>query len=161
MNWMLFFSIILFYFILVLVNIPASFIGIELYPDDKPRLWYQPRGIVISAIWFVLFTFLGIARYQLIITENEDAVRWLIFLAIVSAGYVYYTVGLARVTALSEAGLGLLGNVLLMVLTSLVIYKLLLVSLKAALLVLPLLGWTAYASLINIGELTLRHKTEK
>lgn len=65
MNWTLIFSILIFYGILIVVNIPAPFIGLEFEDGSKPKLWYQPPGFVIPVIWFILFALLGIARYIL------------------------------------------------------------------------------------------------
>jgi tryptophan-rich sensory protein len=69
MNWILILSILLFYRILILLNIPASFLGLEFESDSKPRLWFQPPGFVIPVVWFVLFTLMGIARCKLLKTE--------------------------------------------------------------------------------------------
>ncbi|MFA0963446.1 hypothetical protein AB9P05_16700 [Roseivirga sp. BDSF3-8] len=60
MIWALVFSVLIFYGILILVNIPAPFIGLNFDNDETPKLWYAPPGFVIPVIWFVLFTLLGI-----------------------------------------------------------------------------------------------------
>lgn len=155
MNWMLFFSIVLFYLILVVINIPASFLGIEFESDTKPRRWYQPSGFVISIIWFILFTLLGIARYILIVDENGEKAWWLISLAVLFASYAYYTLGLAKITGISALWLGLIGNIVVIAFATLVVYNLLMVSQTAAMLVIPVIIWMAYASLIVIGEMKL------
>ena len=56
-------SLFLLYGILIGVNLPAPFLGLE-FDNDPPaqRLWYAPPGWVIPAAWFVLFALLAAAR---------------------------------------------------------------------------------------------------
>jgi tryptophan-rich sensory protein len=155
MTWPLLLSICLFYGILILVNIPAPFIGLEFERDSTTRLWYQPPGFVIPVVWFILFTLLGIARYTLLQTQQPQLQGWLFGLAFVCASYAYYTLGLAKLTAISALWFGLFGNILVILLAAWVVWQLLPVSRAAALLTAPVILWTAYASLIVWGEMKL------
>lgn len=153
MNWSLIANILLFYGILTIVNIPAPFIGLEFEAETKPRLWYQPPGFVISVAWFVLFTLLGVARYQLV-QLGQDSATWLIVgLAVLCATYAYYTLGLAKLTGVSALWFGLWGNLAVIVFTAFVAIQLWSEAKAAAYLVLPVSLWTAYATLIVIGEM--------
>lgn len=150
---MLILSILLFYAILIVVNIPAPLLGLEFESGNNPRLWYQPPGFVISIAWFVLFTLLGIARYLLVESGQGQLTGWLIALAVLCASYAYYTLGLARLTGIPGLWFGLIGNILVIVFAVIVAYRLLHALPAAGWLVVPVVVWTAYASLIVIGEM--------
>ncbi len=153
MNWPLITNILLFYGILILVNIPAPFIGLEFEPETKPRLWYQPPGFVIPIVWFVLFTLLGIARYHLV-QNGQAAASWLLIgLAILCATYAYYTLGFAKLTGISALWFGLWGNLAVIAFAFFVAARLWPTAMMAAYLVLPIALWTSYATLIVLGEM--------
>ncbi len=155
MAWTIIASILLFYAILILVNIPAPFVGLEFEKDTNPRLWFQPPGYVIPIIWFILFTLLGVARYSLLASQQPQFQGWLFLLAFLCATYAYYTLGLAKLTNISALWFGLFGNMLVILVSAFVVWKLLPVSRTAAFLTLPIIIWTAYASLIVLGEMKL------
>lgn len=148
-------SILIFYGILVTVNIPAPFIGLDFDNGETSKLWYAPPGFVIPIIWFVLFTLLGIGRYDLIQTEFNAYQWWLFGLAFLCATYAYYTLGLAKLTNVSALWFGLFGNIVVILFAAFVVYKLLPISKTAALLTIPVIIWTAFASLIVVGEMRL------
>lgn len=148
-------SILIFYGILVVVNIPAPFIGLEFESDNVPRLWYQPPGYVIPIVWFVLFALLGTARYNLVESGEADFQWWLFSLALLCAAYAYYTLGFARLTHISALWFGLIGNIVVILFAAIVVYKLLPVSKAAAFLTIPVMVWTTFATLIVIGEMKL------
>jgi tryptophan-rich sensory protein len=153
MNWPLIINILLFYSILIIVNIPAPFIGLEFESETKPRLWYQPPGFVIPIAWFVLFTLLGTARYELMKAGQDSATWLLILLAVLCAAYAYYTLGLAKLTGISALWFGLWGNLVVIVFAIFVALRLWPDAKVAACLVLPVSLWTAYATLIVLGEM--------
>jgi tryptophan-rich sensory protein len=66
-----------------------------------------------------------------------------------------YTLGLAILTGISALWYGLIGNITVILFAPIVVIKLYTVSLTAALLTLPVIVWTAFASLIVIGEMKL------
>jgi tryptophan-rich sensory protein len=111
MTWTLLTSVVLFYALLILVNVPAPLLGLKFESDPAPRLWYQPPGYVIPIVWFVLFTLMGVARYQLLQTPQPQLQGWLFGLAFLCATYAYFTLGLAKLTHISALWFGLLGNV--------------------------------------------------
>ena len=155
MAWTLILSILSFYGILIAVNIPAPFLGLDFESGETPKLWYAPPGFVIPIVWFVLFTLLGIGRYNLIRTEENNYQWWLYGLAFLCATYAYYTLGFAKLTDISALWFGLIGNIVVILFTAFVVYKLLPINKTAALLTIPVIVWTAFASLIVIGEMKL------
>jgi tryptophan-rich sensory protein len=155
MTWTLILSILTFYGILIAVNIPAPFIGLEFEKGETPRLWYAPPGYLIPIVWFVLFTLLGIGRYNLIQTRSTGHQWWLYGLAILCATYAYYTLGFAKLTQISALWFGLIGNFVVILFAAFVVYKLLPVNKTAALLTIPVIVWTTFASIIVIGEMKL------
>lgn len=155
MNWALLLNILIFCGILILVNIPAPFLELEFESDNKPRLWYQPQGFVIPIIWFILFALLGIARHSLLQNGLPHLQGWLFSLAVLCATYAYYTLGLAKLTDLSALWYGLFGNVAVILFAGFVTFKLYPASNIAALLTLPVVIWTSFATLIVLGEMRI------
>jgi tryptophan-rich sensory protein len=115
MAWTIFKSILLVYSILILVNIPASLIRWEFENEPSRRLWYQPPGVVIPIVWFVLFNLLGFARYTLLQASHASLQGWLFGLAFLCATYAYYTLGLVKLTQVSALWLALFGNIAVIV----------------------------------------------
>ncbi|MBE9178573.1 tryptophan-rich sensory protein [Oculatella sp. LEGE 06141] len=155
MNGPLIANIVLMYGILIGVNLPAPLLGLDFQEDSvRQRLWYEPPGYVIPIVWFVLFTLLGIARYELARRNPGGNIHWLITgLAILCATYAYYTLGLSKLTGVSALWFGLVGNVAVILSALLVAYQLGTASMTASLLVVPVAVWTVYATAIVIGEL--------
>lgn len=149
-------SILTFYGILILVNVPAPFIGLNFDSGETPKLWFAPPGFVIPIVWFILFTLLGIGRHNLIRANSDHYQWWLYGLALLCATYAYYTLGFAKLTNISALWFGLIGNVVVILFAAFVVYKLQPINKTAALLTIPVIIWTAYASLIVIGEIKLK-----
>lgn len=149
-------SILIFYSVLIVVNIPAPFIGLEFEGDTEPRLWYQPPGFVIPIVWFILFTLLAFARTYLITQGDASLQYWLYALAFLCATYAYYTLGLSKLTGISALWYGLFGNLAVIAFALFVVWMLYPVSRVAAYLTLPVIIWTAYASIIVLGEMRLQ-----
>lgn len=145
-------NILLMYGILIVVNIPAPFLGLEFESDSDPRLWYAPPGFVIPLMWFVLFTLLGTARHILQVKQAGRG-ELILILALLCATYAYYTLGLAKLTGISALWYGLIGNLAVILVAAVVVIRLLPLSRAAALLVLPVIVWTSYATLIVLGEM--------
>lgn len=146
-------SILSFYGILILVNLPAPFLGLEFDAGETARLWYAPPGYVIPIVWFVLFTLLGLARYTLIASNAVSLQWWLYALAVMCAAYAYYTLGLAQLTQISALWFGLWGNLLVILFAAFVVYQLQGVSSRAAWLTVPVILWTSYATWMVIGTM--------
>ena len=93
-------NVALLYAILVGVNLPAPRLGLSFDEDiSGTRLWYEPPGWVIPLVWWVLFTLLGLARYELGKARSGQTGRTLIVgLALLCASYAYYTLGLTKLT---------------------------------------------------------------
>ena len=149
----LLFNILLFYAILVLVNIPAPFVGLKFEEETNQRLWYEPPGYLIGIVWFVLFTLLGIARHSLLQAGLPGLQGWLFALAFLCASYAYYTLGLAKLTSLSALWFGFFGNIVVILLALFAFAKLLPRSKEAAWLTAPLILWTIFATLLVLGKM--------
>jgi tryptophan-rich sensory protein len=148
-------NILLMYAVLVGVNLPAPFLGLEFGDNDKRRrLPYEPPGFVIPVVWFVLFTLLGIARH--LFQDHPTLPGLIVALAFVCASYAYYTLGLAKVTKISALWFGLAGNLVVILFAGLVSYLAAGVSLYAALLIFCVVLWTAFATLIVVGEMKVQ-----
>lgn len=153
--WDVSISVLIFYAILVGVNIPAPFIGLEFDSGETSRLWYAPPGFVIPIVWFVLFTLLGVAS-DVLRREGHADVRWLLdALAVLCAAYAYYTLGLAKLTNVSALWYGLIGNIVVIIFAAFVVIKLFPLSTVAAGLTVPVIVWTIFASFIVTGEMKL------
>jgi len=139
MAWTLTISVLTFYGILIAVNIPAPFIGLEFERGETSKLWYAPPGFVIPIVWFVLFTMLGIGRYNLIQTASINYQWWLYGLAVLCATYAYYTLGFAKVTNISALWFGLIGNIVVILFAAFVLFKLYPISKTAAFLTIPVI----------------------
>ncbi len=155
MNSLLLLSILSFYGILIVVNLPAPLLGLNFESGKKPGLWYAPPGFVIPIIWFVLFTLLGVGRYYLLNSGLGNYQWWLYTLALLCATYAYYTLGLARLTGVSALWFGLMGNIVVIVFACVVVGRLLPIDRATAFLVVPVIVWTIFASVIVIGELKM------
>lgn len=148
-------NILLFYAILVVVNTPAPFVGLKFDSGSEPRLSYAPPGFVIPVVWFVLFALLGIARYYLVQSGHKSFQWWLFGLAFLCAAYAYYTLGLSQLTQVSALWFGLIGNIAVIIFATFVVYTLYPVNRTAAYLTIPVIIWTAFASIIVLGEMRL------
>ncbi|MBK8568118.1 MAG: hypothetical protein IPN76_33620 [Saprospiraceae bacterium] len=74
-------------------------------------------------------------------------------LAVLCATYAYYIIGLGKTDRGFSAWFGLWGNLAVIVFTAFVAIQLWPEAKAAAYLVLPVSLWTAYATLIVIGEM--------
>jgi tryptophan-rich sensory protein len=156
MNGQVIGNIVLMYAILIIVNLPAGWLGLAFESDRTSRLWYQPPGFVIPIVWFVLFTLMGIARYQVRHSANPSGVSaswWIVVLAILCASYAYYTIGLAKVTHISALWFGLWGNLVVIIFAGVVFYFMYKLLPSASWLILPVCLWTSFATLIVVGQL--------
>ena len=154
--WQLTGNIALMYGILIAVNIPAPFLGLKFESGTESRLWFQPPGFVIPIVWFVLFTLLGVARFQIIRDGFPDSLTWwIVALAVFCATYAYYTLGLAKITGISPLWFGLWGNLAVIVLAANVFFRIYSFTPATSWLVLPICIWTFYATIVVIGEMKL------
>jgi tryptophan-rich sensory protein len=155
MNWQLILSVLMMHGIIILVNIPAPFLGLTFDNNAKEqRLWFEPPGYVIPIIWFILFTLMGIALYIVVKQGNSlSAGNFIIGLAVLCASYAYYTLGLAKLTGISSPWFGLWGNLLVILATCAVCWMLYMRSVTAALLVAPVIVWTTFATFIVVGQM--------
>jgi tryptophan-rich sensory protein len=146
-------SILLFYGILIIVNIPAPFIGLKFKTNRVKNLWYEPPGYVIPIVWFLLFTRLGFSRHSLIKADLEGLQWWLFALAFLCATYACYTLGLAKLNSISALWFGLFGNLVVILFTIILIITLLPLSREAAWHIFPIIIWTFYTTLIVLGQM--------
>ncbi|HEU4901496.1 MAG TPA: TspO/MBR family protein [Flavisolibacter sp.] len=158
MYWQLISNVLLMYGILVVVNIPAPFLGLQFENDRvEQRHWFEPPGWVIPIVWFVLFTLLGIARYVLTKQgDNRFQGYAIVGFAVLCATYAYYTLGLSQLTGIPALWLGLWGNLAVIIAATILCWLLYNRSATATLLVAPVIAWTLFATFIIVGKLKLQ-----
>lgn len=107
-NWSLLFSVLLMDGIIILINIPASLLGLTF--DNEPntqQLWFEPPGYVVPIIWFVLFTLMGLSRYVVVRQSDASVAGGIIIgFAVLCASYAFYTLGLSKITGISPLWFG-------------------------------------------------------
>ncbi len=104
-----------------------------------------PPTYLIGIVWTILFVLMATARWQLNFDEiAADARTWVTVLIISCIVYPLYTL------AFNNAISGLLGNLETIALAAFVIFRVWSISEFAALLILPIIPWVLYASLIII-----------
>lgn len=148
-------NVALLYAILIGVNLPVPLLGLSFEDDTSGnRLWYEPPGWIIPLVWWVLFTMLGLARYELGKAKSGETGRTLIiYLALLCASYAYYTLGLTKLTGVSSLWFGLFGNLIVIAYTLFVVNRVREVSTVATCLILCVAVWTGYATAIVLGQL--------
>jgi len=155
MNRDLAMNLALLFGILVVVNLPAPWLGLSFSDGEKAaRLWYEPPGWIIPLVWWVLFTLMAVARYELgKVGTGQSGRKLIVGLAVLCASYAYYTLGLTRLTGISSLWFGLFGNLLVIACALFITFSVAAVSVVAARLILPIVIWTAYATAIVVGQL--------
>ena len=155
MNNSLLFNILFFYAILLVVNLPAPFLGLKFDDGAVDKVWFAPPGYVIAIVWWILFTLLGAARY--LVVQSVDAPpsgsSLIIGLGVLCAAYAYYTLGLEAVTGISALWFGLAGNLLVIAAATFIVRQLFNTVPTAAFLVAPVVLWTSFATLIVLAEI--------
>lgn len=147
-------NILLFFGILILTNLPAYFLGLRFEGNEpKKRLWFEPPGIVIPIVWVFLFLLLAILRYKLIQIDADGLAKLTVILAVVCASYVYYTIGLEKLTGISALKFGLAGNVLVILSALWVGVMVSELSSSLSYFVFPIVAWTFFATMIILGQL--------
>ncbi|MGV3515769.1 tryptophan-rich sensory protein [Luteitalea sp.] len=115
-------------------------------------------GWVIPVVWFGLFLLLAVARWRLLalaVPAAQTAAALIVGLAVFCATYAYYTLGLAKLTGVDPLVLGMVGNLVTIATATAVAWRCAALLPLAALLVLPVAVWTAFATVIVIGLMRL------
>lgn len=147
-------NILLFFGILILANLPAYFLGLRFEGNEpKKRLWFEPPGFVIPIVWVFLFILLAILRYKLVLVHADELAKLTIGLAVVCATYIYYTIGLEKLTGISALKFGLAGNVLVILAALWVGVMVSELSSSLSYFVFPIVAWTFFATMIILGQL--------
>jgi tryptophan-rich sensory protein len=147
-------NLVIFYGILVGINIFTPLLGLSFESNDKEkRVRFEPPGFLIPIVWFLLFTLLGIAHY-IVDSKESSELNWLIIgLAILCASYAYYTLGLAKLTGISALWFGFIGNFIVIIASILVAIFTYPVSQTVAFLIAPVTIWTSFANYIVYQEM--------
>lgn len=138
-----------FLLLLVLINVPAGWLGIEFANDPVGEVWLQPPGWLVVAAWLLLFPAMGAARWLVMSSSlpAKEAVGWMIVgLGVLCAAYAYYTLGLEQLTGVSSAVYGLIGNLLVIAFAIAVAWAVARHSTLAAWLIAAVSVWTAFAT---------------
>ncbi|MEJ2503724.1 MAG: tryptophan-rich sensory protein [Gemmatimonadota bacterium] len=139
--------------LVLVVNLPAGRLGL-VFDDAAPDTRLAPPGWLVVAAWLVLFPAMGAARW---LVDSGDpgatgVARAILVLAVLCATYAYYTLGLARVTGISPAISGLVGNATVIALAIGTARAAAAVSPPAAWLLAAVAAWTAFASISVVPE---------
>ena len=155
MNINLLLNILLFYGIILVVNLPAALLGLKFDGDPNEKVWFSPPGYVIPIVWWILFTLLGIARYRVVQIGSASVIdSWLLIgLGVLCAAYAYYTLGLQAITGISALWFGLIGNIVVIAAALFVIRQLYGSVPAASFLVAPIVLWTSFATLVVLVEI--------
>ncbi|MBC6367830.1 tryptophan-rich sensory protein [Algoriphagus sp. AK58] len=150
-------NLLLFYAILFLINVPAYFLGLRFEGNELgKRLWFEPPGFVIPLVWVVLFFLLALLRFRLQAVEESGLATMTVVLAVICASYVYYTLGLEKLTGISALKFGLAGNILVILAALWVGRKVSDLSADLSYLVFPIVVWTFFATMIILGQMRLK-----
>jgi translocator protein len=117
--------------------------------DTDAQIWFAPPGYVVGTVWVILFGLIGAARY-LLNASGETArstKNWLVILLLFCLAYPIYTIGF------NSELIGFLGNLATIALTVFVLTRTLKFSKLAAFLLVPIILWVSFATLIVMAEL--------
>ena len=117
--------------------------------ETAAQIWFAPPGYVVGTVWVILFALIGAARYLL--NDSGEAARstknWLVVLLLFCLAYPIYTIGF------NSELIGFFGNLATIALTIFVLTRTLKFSKFAAFLLVPIIFWVSFATLIVIAEL--------
>lgn len=117
--------------------------------DTDAQIWFAPPGYVVGTVWVILFGLIGAARYLL--NASGEAAKgtknWLVILLLFCLAYPIYTIGF------NSEILGFAGNLATIALTIFVFTKTFRFSKTAASLLVPIIVWVSFATLIVMAEL--------
>ncbi len=152
----LFNNLIFFEAFLVLFNVPAVLMGLRFKGNSaSQRLWFEPAGYLIPIVWIILFGLLAYLHTHLQQASLVNIYGLNFALALICAGYPYYTLGLEKLTGISAVKLGIGGNCLIILLAIVLGNQLATLEESLSYLTLPIVIWTLYTSLVLIGRLRL------
>lgn len=138
----------LFLVLLLLINVPAPFLGLN-FDDEAPGVALAPPGWLVVTAWLILFPAMGVARWMVVKSESpaaSAASHWIVALALLCASYAYYTLGFERLTGVSAAIWGLAGNAAVIVTALFAAAVTRELSPTAASLLAAVAVWTSFAS---------------
>lgn len=113
---------------------------------------FAPPGYVVGVVWVGLFVLMAVARWLVIKSRSLNSAahaQLITILAVLCFLYPFYTLGL------SSQLMGLIGNVVIILLTSWTIWQVKSSSKPAAALLSAVVLWVSFASVIIIRELQL------
>ena len=106
----------------------------------------DPPGWLVGVVWVFLFAFLGAARWLVVRSGGERAGRqagYIVLLLLFCLAYPFYTMGLKSVA------IGLIGNVTTIIAAAWVASRVRTSSKAAAGLVLPVVAWVSFATVLT------------
>jgi benzodiazapine receptor len=118
--------------------------------DYAPQPWFQPPGWVVAVVWLLLFALMGRARWLLnsyTIVGVVRARRMVTLLVLSCLLWPFYSLAIGSVLG------GLVGTVVTLVLAVVALALVRTRSREAALLLIPVVVWLSYATLIILATL--------
>ena len=120
-------------------------------PDESLRdPSFAPPGWFIGAMWVLLFALMGLARWSAVAAGSAGRSRssWVVALIVLCVAYPFYTTGFDLIPSM-------IGNVVTLAASLFVAFKLVPVSRRAALLIAPVVGWTAFACVLTAAQIAV------
>ena len=132
------------------VNVLIASLGLS-GPDESLRdPIFAPPGWFIGVVWVVLFALMGLARWSAVRAGPAGRSRsvWALGLIVLCAGYPFYTAGFDLLPSV-------IGAVATLAAAVFVAWKLAPVSRGAALLITPVIVWTAFACVLTATQIAI------
>jgi tryptophan-rich sensory protein len=117
---------------------------------DAARPAFTPPGWVIGAVWVALFALMGLARWSAVAAGSAGRSRsaWVLALIVLCVSYPFYTSGFDLLPSM-------IGNLVTLVAAVFVAWKLVPVSRRAAVLIVPVIAWISFACVLTATQLAI------
>ena len=111
---------------------------------------FTPPGWVIGAVWVALFALMGLARWSAVAAGSAGRSRsaWVLALIVLCVSYPFYTSGFDLLPSM-------IGNVVTLAAAVFVAWKLVPVSRRAALLIVPVIAWISFACVLTATQIAI------
>lgn len=145
-------NVILIVGLIIVANAIVFSLGWDEAGTSQIEAEFAPPGYVVGVVWVGLFVLMAVARWLIVKSQNINAAahaRLVTILAVLCFLYPFYTLGLSSLV------MGLVGNAAVILLAGWTIWQIKSSSKTAAALLLAVILWVFFASIIIIRELQL------
>ena len=109
---------------------------------------FAPPGWFIGGTWVVLFALMGAARWAAVRDRDRRGGWWVVGLLAICVAYPFYTGGFDLLPSMA-------GNVVTLVVATAVALRLRRRSRTAALLIVPVIAWVAFACVLTATQIAI------